>query len=258
VYRTNENNFRPFLISANAPFVLIKQLFSHRDQCEPESIRVEHNEMSEGFRSATIPAKSRASTEKKGVISSTDVGNTDFENVERSLQSLTLALNDNKVKKKMDYLGYRGCRFGNSLRMPPVSTTRTVGRRKATRFSPYPIPKKFKCKQILAAAGRAKYIAPSGMLPYSLNSLTKLRGALDEMDLDSAFFLCLPKLNANTVNSKWRKWRNGNTALSSNSIDTCSIQARSSDVTVGELAAYFEEFLHLPKKMSHMAEMMYT
>ena len=49
----------------------------------------------------------------------------------------------------------------------------------------------------------------------------------------------------------------------SSSPNTCSAQARisppsSSDVTIGELAGYFEEFVHIPKKMSHMAEMMYT
>lgn len=42
---------------------------------------------------------------------------------------------------------------------------------------------------------------------------------------------------------------------------TCSIQARISpppcDVTIDELASYFDEFVHIPKKMSHMAEMMY-
>lgn len=47
---------------------------------------------------------------------------------------------------------------------------------------------------------------------------------------------------------------------SSNS-NTCSVQARisapSCDVTIDELASYFEEFVHIPKKMSHMAEMMY-
>lgn len=46
------------------------------------------------------------------------------------------------------------------------------------------------------------------------------------------------------------------------SSNTCSVQARisppSCDITIGELASYFEEFVHIPKKMSHMAEMMYT
>ncbi|XP_066600951.1 oxidative stress-responsive serine-rich protein 1 [Prorops nasuta] len=43
--------------------------------------------------------------------------------------------------------------------------------------------------------------------------------------------------------------------------NTCSAQARisppSCDVTIDELASYFEEYVHIPKKMSHMAEMMY-
>ncbi|KAK5642102.1 hypothetical protein RI129_008269 [Pyrocoelia pectoralis] len=44
---------------------------------------------------------------------------------------------------------------------------------------------------------------------------------------------------------------------------TCSHQARmtvtpSCDVTIDELASYFETFVHIPKKMSSMAEMMYT
>ncbi|XP_047500482.1 uncharacterized protein LOC125046672 [Penaeus chinensis] len=44
-------------------------------------------------------------------------------------------------------------------------------------------------------------------------------------------------------------------------IRSCSQQARSpdyEDVTMDELAAYLDNFLYLPKKMSHMAEMMYT
>lgn len=44
-------------------------------------------------------------------------------------------------------------------------------------------------------------------------------------------------------------------------VRSCSQQARSADyedVTMDELAAYLDNFLYLPKKMSHMAEMMYT
>ncbi|XP_012284698.1 uncharacterized protein LOC105702045 [Orussus abietinus] len=45
------------------------------------------------------------------------------------------------------------------------------------------------------------------------------------------------------------------------SSNTCSVQARistpSCDVTIDELASYFDIFVHIPKKMSHMAEMMY-
>ncbi|XP_054707099.1 uncharacterized protein LOC129216908 [Uloborus diversus] len=35
-------------------------------------------------------------------------------------------------------------------------------------------------------------------------------------------------------------------------------QDASDDITVDELAGYFENFVYIPKKMSHMAEMMYT
>lgn len=38
----------------------------------------------------------------------------------------------------------------------------------------------------------------------------------------------------------------------------CSRQAKLDDMSVDELAGYFEDFVHIPKKMSSMAEMMYT
>lgn len=57
---------------------------------------------------------------------------------------------------------------------------------------------------------------------------------------------------------------NSNAVASSNSSNSssCSQQARMSgsppcDVTIDELASYFETFVHIPKKMSSMAEMMY-
>lgn len=51
-------------------------------------------------------------------------------------------------------------------------------------------------------------------------------------------------------------------AESSSINSSCSHQARMSaappcDVTIDELASYFETFVHIPKKMSSMAEMMY-
>ncbi|KAK9305955.1 hypothetical protein QLX08_003194 [Tetragonisca angustula] len=53
----------------------------------------------------------------------------------------------------------------------------------------------------------------------------------------------------------------GSTGGQTSTSNTCSAQARisppSCDVTIDELASYFEEFVHIPKKMSHMAEMMY-
>lgn len=36
---------------------------------------------------------------------------------------------------------------------------------------------------------------------------------------------------------------------------SCSSEA---DVTIDDLSGYMEFYLHFPKKMSHMAEMMYT
>ncbi|XP_013403426.1 uncharacterized protein LOC106168785 [Lingula anatina] len=39
---------------------------------------------------------------------------------------------------------------------------------------------------------------------------------------------------------------------------TCSQEARLDEMTVDELACYFEDFVYIPKKMSSMAEMMYT
>lgn len=56
---------------------------------------------------------------------------------------------------------------------------------------------------------------------------------------------------------------NSNSSLSNNSSKTssCSQQAlmnsSNCDVTIDELASYFETFVHIPKKMSSMAEMMY-
>lgn len=39
---------------------------------------------------------------------------------------------------------------------------------------------------------------------------------------------------------------------------SCSQQARLDDMSVNELAGYFDDFVYIPKKMSTMAEMMYT
>ncbi|KAM3966130.1 LOW QUALITY PROTEIN: uncharacterized protein ACR2FA_012430 [Aphomia sociella] len=69
------------------------------------------------------------------------------------------------------------------------------------------------------------------------------------------------------INSRAKWWKNDvvqarqvrKTVLESNQAGTCSQQALNPpcDVTIDELASYFETLVHIPKKMSSMAEMMY-
>ncbi|XP_034947425.1 uncharacterized protein [Chelonus insularis] len=71
-----------------------------------------------------------------------------------------------------------------------------------------------------------------------------------------------PGGGSNSSSSNINEGQNTLNAGQSTSTNTCSVQARMSppsscDITIDELASYFEEYVHIPKKMSHMAEMMY-
>lgn len=65
----------------------------------------------------------------------------------------------------------------------------------------------------------------------------------------------------NTTNLSTLLNSNSNSSNNSSKTSSCSQQARMNssncDVTIDELASYFETFVHIPKKMSSMAEMMY-
>lgn len=78
---------------------------------------------------------------------------------------------------------------------------------------------------------------------------------LDATTTDTTSFNSPSFLNARSQSAS-------NISKSESNIGSCSHQARMNvpppcDVTIDELASYFETFVHIPKKMSSMAEMMY-
>lgn len=88
------------------------------------------------------------------------------------------------------------------------------------------------------------------VLQTNIDSVAAVGDSLDAGNLSDTNTANLSTLNLNSSLS------NNNSKTSS-----CSQQARmnssSCDVTIDELASYFETFVHIPKKMSSMAEMMY-
>lgn len=78
-------------------------------------------------------------------------------------------------------------------------------------------------------------------------SFTGLREVISECERSLASHDHAPRTTATAV-------------ASSSSPRSCSEQARAyiDDITIEDLSGYMEYYLYIPKKMSHMAEMMYT
>ncbi|XP_051568920.1 oxidative stress-responsive serine-rich protein 1-like [Myxocyprinus asiaticus] len=82
-------------------------------------------------------------------------------------------------------------------------------------------------------------------------SFTGLRDVISECEQK------LPSPQDSSPNSRTNIGKNNATSSSPRS---CSEQARAyvDDITIEDLSGYMEYYLYIPKKMSHMAEMMYT
>ncbi|XP_028285501.1 oxidative stress-responsive serine-rich protein 1 [Parambassis ranga] len=86
-------------------------------------------------------------------------------------------------------------------------------------------------------------------------SFTGLRNVISECERSLPGHEDAPRtLNSNTAAAS------SPSSLSSGSPRSCSEQARAyvDDITIEDLSGYMEYYLYIPKKMSHMAEMMYT
>lgn len=87
-------------------------------------------------------------------------------------------------------------------------------------------------------------------------SFTGLRNVISECELG------LPShaTAARTLSANGNTTAAASSSSSSGSPRSCSEQARSyvDDITIEDLSGYMEYYLYMPKKMSHMAEMMYT
>ncbi|CAB1436815.1 unnamed protein product [Pleuronectes platessa] len=92
---------------------------------------------------------------------------------------------------------------------------------------------------------------PQGLQGVEVYSFTGLRNVISECERSLPGHGDAPR----TVST------NSNAASSSGSSPrSCSEQARGyvDDITIDDLSGYMEYYLYIPKKMSHMAEMMYT
>ncbi|XP_060925500.1 oxidative stress-responsive serine-rich protein 1 [Limanda limanda] len=116
-------------------------------------------------------------------------------------------------------------------------------------------PKKSSESQEPSGSGAAEQCRcppqPQGLQGVEVYSFTGLRGVISECERSLPDHGDAPR----TVST------NSNAASSSGSSPrSCSEQARGyvDDITIDDLSGYMEYYLYIPKKMSHMAEMMYT
>ncbi|XP_008278693.1 oxidative stress-responsive serine-rich protein 1 [Stegastes partitus] len=85
-------------------------------------------------------------------------------------------------------------------------------------------------------------------------SFTGLRNVISECERN------LPSHEDRTLSGTAAAASSPSSSSSSGSPRSCSEQARAyvDDITIEDLSGYMEYYLYIPKKMSHMAEMMYT
>ncbi|XP_068450576.1 oxidative stress-responsive serine-rich protein 1 [Clinocottus analis] len=112
-----------------------------------------------------------------------------------------------------------------------------------------------------AAAGspcRCRALLPRGWQGVEVYSFTGLRNSLSECE--SSPPAREETLRTPGTNSGATAAAASSSSSSSSSPRSCSEQARAyvDDITIEDLSGYMEYYLYIPKKMSHMAEMMYT
>ncbi|XP_040890743.1 oxidative stress-responsive serine-rich protein 1 [Toxotes jaculatrix] len=91
-------------------------------------------------------------------------------------------------------------------------------------------------------------------------SFTGLRNVISECERSLPSHDDAPRTLSTSGNAAAASSPSSSTPLSSGSPRSCSEQARGyvDDITIEDLSGYMEYYLYIPKKMSHMAEMMYT
>lgn len=211
--------------------------------------------------------------------------------IARSLQSLELDSESRPRKKLPDnepsnpFMRRKRSKSLSSINIfgPTCNCKRIPSKTKhTTSFKYSPTNKKIIREPTLRFVGRCVHIISDSELVSSnrvksdtcKNKLFGQYSVLQEQDFRSIVHGCeqlslanandgvqdytLPSFQCARLNSNISQ-RNDSSTVNSTS---CSHQARMSvappcDVTIDELASYFETFVHIPKKMSSMAEMMY-